>query len=118
MSNVHFQVFGHRFALQNGPLLDENYSARPLARMLTKDAPDVHTVAVYNVRRDMEYGLAFYLNRPMVNYELSGIPPQEHILVVRTAEVSSLDQVLMGRARKQMFVYPWQGLTVYRVAAQ
>jgi 4-amino-4-deoxy-L-arabinose transferase-like glycosyltransferase len=117
MSDVHFDVMGHHFALQNGPLLDENYSARPLARLIAKAAPDVHTVAVYDVRRDMEYGLAFYLNRPMVNYGLNGIPPEEHILVVRRAQTQELQQSLAGRTATEMFTYPWQGLVVYRVAA-
>jgi len=117
MSDVHVNVLGHRFALENGPLLDLNYSARPLARMIAQQAPKVKTVAVYSVRRDMEYGLAFYLDRPMVNYELHGIPSGEHILVMRQTEAAHLDQLLAGRTYQQMFVYPWQGLAVYRVAA-
>ena len=117
MSNVHFSVLGYRVALQNGPLLDLNYSARPLARLIQKAAPDVRTVAVYKVRRDMEYGLAFYRDQPLLNYELNGVPQQEHILVVRNTDAGDLDQVLAGRAYRQLFFYPWQGLNVYLVSA-
>ncbi len=50
-------------------LLDGSYSARPLADRLALLAPPDETVAVFRVRRDVEYGLAFYRNREVVNYE-------------------------------------------------
>ena len=50
-------------------LLDRSYSARPLAERLATIAPASETVAVFRVRRDMEYGLSFYRNREVVNYE-------------------------------------------------
>ena len=37
------------------------------------------TVAVFRVRRDMEYGLAFYRNREVVNYEETGVPDEQHL---------------------------------------
>jgi hypothetical protein len=37
-------------------------------------APADETVAVFRVRRDMEYGLSFYRNREVVNYEQDGVP--------------------------------------------
>ena len=50
-------------------LLDRAYSARPLADRLLTYAPADETVAVFRVRRDMEYGLSFYRNREVINYE-------------------------------------------------
>ncbi len=50
----------------HGKELDLNYSARPLAAEIARDAPDVATVATEQVRRDMDYGLAFYRNRATV----------------------------------------------------
>jgi 4-amino-4-deoxy-L-arabinose transferase-like glycosyltransferase len=117
LSNVQLHAFGKTFALQNGPLLDLNYSARPLAARIAQEAPDVHTVAVYKVRRDMVYGLAFYRNKPSLNYEENGIPSEEHILVLRIAAVPDLNQVLDGRVYQPLFLYPSQGLAVYRVSA-
>jgi hypothetical protein len=118
LSNAHVQAFGHRYALENGPLLDLNYSARPLARSIEQAAPGVHTLAVWNVRRDMAYGLAFYRNEALLDYEQNGVPPQEHILVVREADAAELPRLLTGRRYEQIMKYPWQGLAVYRVAAQ
>ena len=117
LSDVHVQAFGHRLALENGPLLDLNYSARPLARRMAQAAPDVRTVAVYKVKRDMVYGMAFYRNQPMVDYELNGIPAQEHLLVTSQLNAPELAQYLAGRQVTELMQYPWQGLTVYRVSA-
>ena len=64
-------------------LLDRSYSARPLAERLAGLAPPDETVAVFRVRRDVEYGLAFYRNREVVNYEETGVPDEEHLLVAR-----------------------------------
>ena len=112
----------------NGHLLDLNYSARPLARELAKDAPDVHTLAVWHVRRDMEYGLAFYRNQDIVHYDATnvpadenvriGIPDEEHILVLPTSQVGALDHWLPGRVYEPILLYGWQGLSAYRVYAK
>jgi len=64
-------------------LLDRSYSARPLANRLTDFLPPDGTIAVFRVRRDIQYGLSFYRNREVVNYEESGVPDEQHLLVVR-----------------------------------
>ena len=64
-------------------LLDRSYSARPLAERLAGLGPPDETVAVFEVRRDIEYGLSFYRNREVVNYKDSGVPDEQHLLVVR-----------------------------------
>ncbi len=109
----------------NGHLLDLNYSARPLAQELAKDAPGVHTLAVWRVRRDMEYGLAFYRNQEIVHYDSVnvpadedlriGVPDEEHLLVLPTSLVPQLDHWLPGRVYEPILLYGWQGLSVYRV---
>ena len=79
------------------------------------------TLAVYRVRRDMEYGLSFYRNRQVVNYEQDGaqtIPAEQHILVARETYVGDLRQLLQGRTYEPLFVYPAQGLVVYSVSAR
>lgn len=101
----------------HGHDLDVNYSARPLAREIASRAPDIHTIASINVRRDMDYGLNFYRNEPVLHYAVDGVPPGEHILVVRASEIDSLDQWLHGRLYQPIFLFESQGLAVYRVAA-
>ncbi len=98
-----------------GKELDINYSARPLAREIQRDAPDVKLVATNSIKRDMDYGLAFYRNQPMIHYETDGVPAAEHILVVRANDTTDLDRWLSGRIYTPLFLYESQGLEVYRV---
>ena len=72
-------------------LLDRSYSARPLADRLAGFAPADETVAVFRVRRDMEYGLSFYRNHEVVNYEETGVPDEQHLLVARVTGRSGVD---------------------------
>jgi len=107
-------------------LLDRAYSARPLADHLASIAPADETVAVFRVRRDMEYGLSFYRNHEVVNYEQSGVPEGQHLLVVRVAgrggadlhSPAALDEYLEGRHYEQLFTYPEQSLVVYLVGSR
>jgi 4-amino-4-deoxy-L-arabinose transferase-like glycosyltransferase len=107
-------------------LLDSSYSARPLADRLATVAASDETVAVFNVRRDVEYGLAFYRNREVVNYKQSGVPDEEHILVVRVAgrkgvdlhAPADLEEYLADRHYEQLFTWPEQSLVVYMVGSR
>jgi 4-amino-4-deoxy-L-arabinose transferase-like glycosyltransferase len=102
----------------HGKDLDLNYSARPLAREMQRLAPDVRTVAVEGVKRDMVYGLAFYRNEGPIGYEQNGVPAEEHLLVIRGSETGNLQQWLAGRVYEPLFLYESQGLEVYRVYAK
>ncbi len=102
-------------------IIDETYSARPLYRTLKLFLHPGETLAVYRVKRDMEYGLSFYREKQVLNYEINGtlaIPDQEHILVVRASYASDLRQLLKGRTYEPLFSYPAQGLIVYSVSAR
>jgi len=107
-------------------LLDRSYSARPLAEQLATQAPGIETVAVFRVRRDVEYGLSFYRNRAVVNYEESGVPDEQHLLVMRVTGRGGVDlhtpaalaEYLEGRHYEQLFSWPEQGLVVYLVGSR
>ncbi|NUQ30032.1 MAG: glycosyltransferase family 39 protein [Acidobacteriaceae bacterium] len=112
----------------NGWLLDANYSARPLAERIAQEAPDIPTLATYHIRRDMDYGLAFYRNQPLRHYFheesvtekvniIAEIPQEQHILVLRERDIPQLSTILAGRVYTPLFLYEWQGLAVYRVSA-
>lgn len=101
----------------HGKDLDLNYSARPLAAEIAQKAPGVEIVATEEVRRDMDYGLAFYRNRATTHYSADGVPPQEHILVIRSSDAGDLERWLAGRVYQPLFLFETQGLAVYRVAA-
>ncbi len=102
----------------HGRDLDLSYSARPLAREIQRLAPDVKPLALEGVKRDMDYGLAFYRNESLTHYSTDGVPAREHILVIRASDASQLDHWLSGRVYKSLFLYDSQGLEVYRVSAR
>ncbi len=99
----------------HGRELDLNYSARPLAQEIARDAPQEKTVAVVGIRRDMDYGLAFYRNERLVHYDQDGVPDGEHLLVVRANDTESVDHWLAGRVYTPLFLYDAQGFEVYKV---
>jgi 4-amino-4-deoxy-L-arabinose transferase-like glycosyltransferase len=107
-------------------LLDRSYSARPLAQHLALLAPPNETVAVFRVRRDVEYGLAFYRNHEVVNYENTGVPDEEHLLVARISgrggvdlhTPAALQEYLEGRQYQQVLSWPEQNLEVYLVSSR
>ena len=100
-----------------GRELDLNYSARPLAREIAKQAPG-ELLAVQDVRRDIDYGLAFYQDHEPIHYETDGVPAGEHVLVMRTRDSGELTTLLAGRVYEPLFLYDAQGLSVYRVLAK
>ena len=101
--------------VNNGRLLDLNYSARPLAREIAAAAPNAPVVATLDVRRDMVYGLAFYRNQDVLNYSTDGIPAGAHVLVIPTREAPQLEQLLQGRLYQPLFLDQAKGLSVYQV---
>jgi 4-amino-4-deoxy-L-arabinose transferase-like glycosyltransferase len=107
-------------------LLDRSYSARPLADKLATVASEDETVAVFRVRRDVEYGLSFYRNQEVVNYEESGVPDEQHLLVARVSGRGGVDlhtpdalqEYLEDRSYEQLFSWPEQSLVVYLVGSR
>ncbi len=99
-------------------LVDYAYSARPLARILAQMAKPEEPVAVYRVRRDVEYGLSFYRNGQVLDYDRGGVPAGEHILVVRESAAPDLRILLAQRSYQPLFSYPAQHLSVYQIDAQ
>jgi 4-amino-4-deoxy-L-arabinose transferase-like glycosyltransferase len=107
-------------------LLDRSYSARPLAEQLAKIAPANETVAVFRVRRDVQYGLAFYRNHEIADYEQAGVPDEQHLLVARVTgrggadlhTPAALEELLEDRHYEPLFNWPEQGLVVYLVGSR
>ena len=102
----------------NGRDLDLSYSARPLAQEIQRLAPEVKPLAIEGAKRDMDYGLAFYRDEPLIHYSKDGVPDEEHLLVIRANDTAALDHWLAGRVYKSLFLYDSQGLEVYRVYAR
>ncbi len=98
-------------------LIDLAYSARPLARQLYQMTPQNEPLAVLRVRRDMEFGLSFYRNERVLDYDRDGVPPLAHVLVVRDIAAPQLHDLLATRSYRPLFSYPAQRVSIYEVDA-
>ena len=99
-------------------LLNLTYSPRPLAEVLSRLIPANGPVAVFRVRRDVIYGLSFYLAQHVPDYDRTPIPDGQHLLVSREPYAQELPSRLAGRHFEVLFTAPAQGLIVYRVDAR
>ena len=116
--------FGRTFVLRALPaskrtieILDMAYSPRPLARVLDQISPRPGVIAVFRVRRDVEYGLSFYRDQRVADYDQGGVPAGRHLLVTRKAFAGDVQLRLAGRSFTPLFEYPEQNLLVYQVEA-
>ncbi len=99
------------------PSLDAAYSARSVESYLESLPVQEKTVAIFRARRDVEYGLGFYRNQPIFNYDRKEIPAGAHILVAYKASEPELKAILGGRGIAKLGQYTPQNLTIYWVAA-
>ncbi len=99
-------------------LLDLSYSPRPLAIVLAKLTPVYGPVAVFHVRREVEYGLSFYFDRAVLNYDRAPIPDGAHLLISREPFAHELPARLGSRHFQTLFTVPEQGLIIYAVDAK
>jgi 4-amino-4-deoxy-L-arabinose transferase-like glycosyltransferase len=95
-----------------GRILGEAYSSRQVATYIEKvEHDDLHTslaaVAVFDARRDVEYGLGFYLDERIERYERGEVPSSGHILVTREGEHDAISKVLGPDRRFVSFGSPF-----------
>ena len=97
--------------------LDQMLSARPLAREIA--AVELHPLplAVYHVRREIEYGLTFYRNHLTFNYDWGRVPQEEHLLVAPEGSQSDVAKQMPGRRISYLGHYAPQHLDYFWVAA-
>jgi len=97
--------------------LDRTLSARPLAIELASVETHALPVAVYGVRRELEYGLAFYRNQVIARYESGNIPAEEHLLVVPATWKENVATKTAGRRVLALGHYGPQDVDYYWVSA-
>jgi 4-amino-4-deoxy-L-arabinose transferase-like glycosyltransferase len=100
-----------------GPVLDQGLSARPLSIEIARIEAGYLPAAVFHVPREIEYGLSFYRNENILNYDRGEIPTQAHLLVTREGELSRLPNVIRNRRLSLLGVLPPQHLEYYWVSA-
>lgn len=102
------------------PALDDTLSARPLAIELGKLGSKPLPLAVFHVRRETEYGLAFYRNQTIDRYENDNgqIPEAEHIVIVQAGSHEELVEQVAGRRVLYLGTFAPQRLDYYWISAQ
>ncbi len=98
------------------PALDDALSARPIAQqlMMQRNLP----VSVFKVRREVEYGLNFYLNRNISRYEMNQIPEGEHLVVANEGLARDISTQDAGRKVIYLGSFPAQHLDFYWISAK
>ncbi|HEY6338367.1 MAG TPA: glycosyltransferase family 39 protein [Candidatus Sulfotelmatobacter sp.] len=99
------------------PSLDQTLSARPLSREIAGVETHSLPLAVFGVRREIEYGLEFYRNQTIVRYERDRVPAEEHLLVARENSQGEVAGQVAGRRMLLLGHYAPQHVDYYWVAA-
>ena len=76
--------------------LDATLSARPLAQEIAAVETHQLPLAVYHIRRELEYGLTFYRNQLTFNYDWGSVPPEEHLLVAQENSQAEIAKLVAG----------------------
>ena len=100
------------------PSIDLRNSARPIAEQLDNmPSKKELKVAVFGVPRDIEYGLNFYENAPISNYDRGEIPGSPHLLVAKSGSEQNL-RLILGNRITQVGKFPTRKLEFYAVSAK
>lgn len=100
------------------PSIDVRNSARPIAQELAAAMPGASSpVAVFGVPRDIEYGLNFYENAPIANYDRGEIPAGAHRLVAKAGSEENL-RLMLGDRISKVGEFPPRRLELYAVSAK
>jgi hypothetical protein len=97
------------------PVIDATQSARPIAESIQAFSHEPVPIAIYHINRMQEYGLEFYLNRPVQRYESGNVPADAHGLVAAQNAQSQVAQVVPGRRVSYLTSIPAQKLDLYWV---
>jgi 4-amino-4-deoxy-L-arabinose transferase-like glycosyltransferase len=97
--------------------IDQKLSVRPLAIQLASIETHKLPVAVLGVRREVEFGLAFYRNQVIQRYESGNVPSGEHLLVAPSGWTDNVAKQSPGRRVSLLGHLPSQGLDYYWVSA-
>jgi len=97
--------------------LDQTLSARPLAQEITGVETHPLPLAVYHVRRELEYGLTFYRNQLTFNYDWGSVPQEEHLLVAPENSQAEVAKLVAGRRVSYLGHYAAQHVDYFWIAA-
>jgi 4-amino-4-deoxy-L-arabinose transferase-like glycosyltransferase len=100
------------------PAIDLRLSARPLATEIRRleARPGTMRIAVFEIPRETEFGLAFYLNRPISRYERHEIPSDEHFVIAPTGSESVVASSVAGRKVSYLGSFTPQALDYFWIS--
>ncbi len=98
-------------------IIDQTQSARMVEVALERSGAGKEPVAVFTVRRDLEYGLTFYRNQPISRYERDGIPAGEHLVVAKEGSADAVRALVGDRQVTAIGSFAPQHLEFFRVAS-
>lgn len=98
------------------PVIDEVNSARAVDASLTQLGVSSGPIAVFDVKRDIEYGLNFYRNEPISRYERDPIPPEAHVVIAREGNTDAVRAVLGNRQITKLGSFEPQHLDFFEVS--
>jgi 4-amino-4-deoxy-L-arabinose transferase-like glycosyltransferase len=108
-----------------GPALDASLSSRPIAREVSQLAAGAdRTVALFSPGhvtgesplRELEYGLAFYLDRPIPEYDRGEVPAGDHLVIARRGSERALAEAVGGRRVSRLGDFPAQRLEFFWIS--
>lgn len=99
------------------PALDDAYSSRPIARELGRINTARMPVTVFKAKREIEYGLNFYLDHAIPRYERGEIPAAQHLVVAPTGLQAELQAQVPGRRVSRIGEFAPQHLQFFWVSA-
>jgi 4-amino-4-deoxy-L-arabinose transferase-like glycosyltransferase len=100
------------------PAVDLTLSARPVASELDRLEPKPLPLAVFGVKRETAYGLAFYRDQLIEQYADGQAPSGEHLLVTTHNQQAALAKIIGDRRAEFIGSFETQSLDFYRVAAK
>jgi 4-amino-4-deoxy-L-arabinose transferase-like glycosyltransferase len=111
-------VLGLAFVLRvSAPAIDRTQSARPVALELARLDARGARLAAFNVPRELEFGLDFYRNQPVLRYERGEAPVGDHLLIARFGSEPQLETLLAPRRLFHVGSFPPQHLEFYWVSS-
>lgn len=96
-------------------VIDQANSTRAVNVRLEQLGVPPGPVAVFNVKREVEYGLNFYRNAPVSRYERDGVPKERHLVVAREGSADALRSLVGQRSIWELGSFPPQHLEFFVV---
>jgi len=100
------------------PAIDDFYSARPVARALEDAGLRNAAAAVFNPRRELLYGLEFYRDQRIADYNEHEVPHFEHLVIAPLGSGPALHHLLPGRKLTYIGGFTPQRLEFFWVSAE